>query len=134
MFDWYLNSSIGERSSGLLLICVFICVTSACFYGLLRSPWAWYRGINSMPIFQVVMWLGALPLIVPFLVFVVIRKRHVARAKFIGNLHSRIYHRKTCEYQYKISSFFLRFPFDSKLEAETGGFRACRVCYPDQEG
>ena len=79
------------------------------------------------------MWLGALPLVVPAVIIIYRRRRRLVQARFIGNLGSRIYHEPWCEYQLKISSFFLRYPLSRAAEAEALGFRPCRVCHPERE-
>lgn len=130
MFDWYLHLSVLHRAMLFLLVIAFIVVMNGSFLHLSCGRYSWYRGVHSTPIFQFVMWIGALPLVIPIIYLYVRRKRALKSAKFIGNLRSRIYHWPECEYQRKISSSFFRYPLESAAMAENMGFCPCRVCCP----
>jgi hypothetical protein len=127
---WYASLSIGERAALLLIIMAYLVVMTGSFLDLLGRGWGWYRGIQSTPLFQILMWLGALPLILPFFLFVYLRCRALGKVQFIGNYYSHIYHHRECEYQKRISSFFSRCPLTSAAEAQSRGFRPCNWCRP----
>ena len=129
MIDWFMNLSITNRAISLVLLLCFCVVMSLSFRSLTRNPiFGWYRGLQSTPIFQVLMWLGAIPLILPVFILLFRRKRLLAAAPFIGNLRTRIYHARACEYQRRIHSNFLRYPFQSAKDAQDNGFRSCNWC------
>ena len=132
MIDWYLNLSITHRAIGFILLVCFCVVMSLSFRSLTRSKFStgWYRGVQSTPIFQILMWLGAIPLLFPGIILFFRRKRALASAPFIGNLQSRIYHTRACDYQRRIYSNFVRFPFQTAQDAEDRGFRSCNWCKP----
>jgi hypothetical protein len=128
--EWYLSLTILERAALWIIVGAYLTVMTGSFLDLIGNPWSWYRGIHSTPLFQVLMWLGALPLIVPFFVFLFLRKQALERAPLIGNLSSHIYHCPDCEYQRRITSSFSRCALSSPEDAEARGFRQCTWCRP----
>lgn len=132
MADWYLNLTIFERASLFLVIACFCIVMFACFKSLTssHSHVTWYRGIHATPAFQFIMWIGVLPLIIPAIILFIRRRRALRSASYIGNLRSRVFHKRDCEYQMKIHSDLLRFPLNSKEEGESLRFKPCNWCFP----
>ncbi|SRR5581483_1878280 len=126
MLAWYLHSTLVQRLYLALLLGTASWVAYRFFLGLLAEPWSWYRGVQSTPVFQVTMWVLATPFIVP----VLRRRLRLRSAPFVGNVRSRVYHRRDCEYQIKITSFFFKRPFNSGEDACRAGFRPCRFCDP----
>jgi hypothetical protein len=129
--EWFLTSSIADRLVALLLVGGFSVVMFLCFRSLTGSATlGWYRGVHTMPAFQLLMWIGAVPLLIPAL-FLYERKRRTLRtAPLVGNIRSRIVHHQGCEYAIKIGSFFSRYPLFTVEEAIGKNFRPCRVCDP----
>ena len=115
---------------GGLLLVSFCLVMYWSLMSFLRAPIGWYRGFQSAPVFQIAMWIGALPLLLPAIVLFLYRRRSLQSARFIGNLRSRIYHEPDCEYQHRIRSNFLRYPLDSAEDAAIRRFRPCNWCRP----
>ncbi|MBL7663309.1 hypothetical protein JNK13_11220 [bacterium] len=76
------------------------------------------------------MWLGAFPLIIPALILRSRRKRALSSARFVGNLRTRIFHDRNCEYAQRIYSNFFKYPLNTSAEATQSGFRACNWCKP----
>jgi hypothetical protein len=74
-----------------------------------------------------VAWTLALPLIIPFFILVLRRKRALKTSPFVGNILSRIYHRRGCEYERKMG-MFRKYPLWSASAAERQNFRPCRWC------
>lgn len=90
----------------------------------------WSRGFQSAPLFQLLMWTLSIPLVLPFLFFYFRRIRKLRLSEFVGNIRSRKFHKKDCEYQRKISSNFFRYPFLSVKDAERQGYSPCDWCCP----
>lgn len=131
MIEWYQNLDSTHQLIFWFLLFVYCAVMSLAQLSFLKLPYlGWSRGFQSTPVFQVLMWLGALPLIVPALIIFFRRRRRVRSSKFIGNLRSKIFHTPSCEYQHKISSTLLKLPIDSLEDAEAMHFRPCNWCKP----
>ena len=128
MLEWYLHLPLANKLIGLLLLISFCIVMHLCLRSFSRSPIGWYRGFQSTPIFQISMWVGALPLFIPAIVLLVRRKKALKVAPLIGNLRSKIFHKPHCEYQQRIYSDLLRYPLASREEAKARGFRPCNWC------
>lgn len=136
MWTWYLALSIPQRALYFSLGVLFCIVMYRSFLSLTGSHRhvTWYRGVHSTPVFQVLMWIGAFPLIVPAVLLYVRRRRKLATAAFIGNLRSRKFHLRDCEYQRKIGSDFLRLPLRSPGHGVELGFSPCNWCLSDRRG
>jgi hypothetical protein len=130
MLNWYLQSSIAERATLFLILACFSLVMFASFRSLAKSHLhvTWYRGIHATPAFQLLMWIGAVPLIIPAAILFFRRRRALQTAPYIANLRSRIYHARDCEYQRRINSDFLRYPIQSEEQAIKLGFKPCNWC------
>lgn len=112
LVEWYLQSSLLERLMVWALPPAIMFFSWRALRALAHNNVAWFRGFHSTPVFQLFLWLTAFPLIVPFFLMVRARKAQLARAGYIGNLYSRVYHRRDCEYQKRIGSLFQRFPLE----------------------
>lgn len=130
MTQWFLQSSISERALLFGLIIVFCTVMFASFQSLTRSHAhvTWYRGLHTAPLFQLLMWIGIIPFVIPAVIVLVRRKRALRHAPYIGNLRSRIFHARDCEYQRRINSDLLRYPLNSREEGERYKFKPCNWC------
>lgn len=128
--QWYLQTSVLERASLFLILIVYMVVMVASFRSLQGSHnhVTWYRGVHASPVFQLLMWLTILPLVIPALIVVVNRRRNLRAAPFIGNIRSKKFHIRDCEYQERISSDFFRYPLWSEGEARKRGFQPCNFC------
>ncbi len=131
MTDWYLELSLFNRGALWLLVVSYIFVFYLSFQALKGSPAVWYRGFFTTPVFQVLMWIAILPLVIPFFLLAAGKWRQLKSAVYIGNMRSRIFHRRDCEYQQMIASIFFRYPLSSVIEAEELGFQGCHVCRPE---
>lgn len=131
MLDWYLNLSLTERALSWLLLGAAVFFSYRAFLALRHSHVAWYRGFHSSPLFQVFIWIFAIPLVLPAALLVRSRLRRLERAPLIGNIYSRVYHLRECEYQQRISSIFKRYPLVSNAEALERGFKPCAWCQPE---
>ena len=127
MLNWYSEFTLAERATLLLLIGVFCLVMYRCFRSLTGSHLhtTWYHGIHTTPIFQALMWLGAVPLIIPAIILYYLKQRSLAAAHYIGNYRTRIFHTRNCEYQQRISSDLQRCPLDSIEQASRYRFKPC---------
>lgn len=131
MIQWYQNLSLTNQAVMWFLLLVYCSVMTLSLLSFLRLPYlGWSRGFQSTPIFQILMWLGALPFVVPLLFMYLRRRRAIHSSRFIGNLRSRIFHEPNCEYQLKINSNFIRFPLASLEDARSRKFRPCNWCNP----
>ena len=131
MFELYQNLGSFNQAALWFLVACYSFVMSLSLLSFLRFPFlGWYRGFQSTPIFQILMWIGALPLLIPVVILYVRRRRAVSSARFIGNIRSRIFHYPDCEWQRKIHSNFSRFPLNSMDDALSRRFRPCKVCQP----
>ncbi len=133
MWNWYISISLIDRAFFLLLVAGFCFVMYSALLSLISSHRHvnWYRGIYSTPIFQVLLWFGALIFIIPFLILFIKRKYALNKAAYVGNIHSRKFHCVECEYQQRISSDLLRYPLTSASEGMELGFKPCNWCKPN---
>lgn len=129
MFNWLDNLSITQQFSLFFVVCCYCLVMTLLFLSFLRYPFlGWYRGFQSTAVFQILMWIGVMPMILPAIYLYLRRKKKIRSAKFIGNLRSRVFHQPECEYQKKIYSNFERYPLNSFDDACKQKFRACKWC------
>ena len=123
------NDYGGGYLLGAFLAFAFSFVMFRLLLSFRKSPSAgWYRGFQSSPIFQLVMWAGALPFVVPAIYLYFRRSRALRSSALIGNIRSRVFHKRECEYQERIGSNVLRYPLRSGDDARRRGFRPCRWC------
>lgn len=132
MLNWYLELSLPNRAALFVLLFAVSFVMFRSFTSLTgsHSHVTWYHGVHSHPIFQLLMWVGALPFIVPAIIIFMRRRRALRTAPFIGDLRTRKFHLPHCEYQQRISSDFLRYPLASKALSISSGFKPCNWCIP----
>jgi hypothetical protein len=130
MIHWFMNSSLGDRATLFLALLCYFWVMFSCFRSLTSSHHhvTWYRGLHATPIFQLLMWMAVLPLIIPALIAIVRRRKLLRSAPYIGNLRSRIFHQRECEYQRRMHSDFIRFPLASLEDGYKARFKACNWC------
>lgn len=135
MFEWYQNLSLSNQAALWFIVVCYCLVMFLSLLSFLRFPFlGWYRGFQSTPIFQILMWLGALPLLIPAILLYLRRRRALKSVRYIGNLRSRVFHYPHCEYQRKIYSSFMRYPLNSTEDALKRRFRPCRWCKPQTSG
>lgn len=134
MLDWYFNLSILTRVQLFFLAGCYCYIMSVSFKSLSRGSYSigWYRGAHSTPVFQILMWIGALPLIIPAVLIYFKKQKALSKAPFIGNIRSRIFHYRDCEYQKQIQSNFYRSPLFSIEQAHKNFYKKCNFCKPGQ--
>lgn len=131
MINAFLNLPPSDQLLGLAIAVAFSFVMYRCLRSFSGSSSAgWYRGFQSTAVFQIIMWLAALPFLVPAVCLYLVRRARLKEARFVGNIGSRVFHSRKCEYQVKMRSDLLRFPLASRDEAVRRGFRPCNWCHP----
>ncbi len=131
MLELFWSLPLADRLFGIGVGIVFSFVMYRSLRSFSRSSSAgWYRGFQSTAAFQIIMWLAALPFLVPAVCLYLVRRARLKEARFVGNIGSRVFHSRKCEYQVKMRSDLLRFPLASRDEAVRRGFRPCNWCLP----
>lgn len=129
MVELFWSLSLPDRLFGIAIVIVFSFVMYRSLRSFSRSSSVgWYRGFQSTALFQIIMWLAALPFLIPAVYLYLARRARLKEARFIGNIGSRVFHAPKCEYQLKMRSDLLRFPLASRDEAIRRGFRPCNWC------